>query len=193
LIPVLFGIIGGRIFCGWFCPFGTLSRLLQKLRNRFPFARSGLNVPRRRTTRWVVLISLLTAGVGFSNSFLYLSLPHLVMQQTVYDAWLLGGGGSIVGVFLGLVAAGLILGPGLYCSTVCPTGAAFNLLGRKRLARVQAVEKTRCGPKCTLCYDNCWLALDPSDFAGPDCDLCCRCFEHCPVANLEIATARGGS
>ena len=31
-LPILLAILAGRVFCGWFCPFGTLSRALAWLR-----------------------------------------------------------------------------------------------------------------------------------------------------------------
>ena len=122
---------------------------------------------------------------------LYLALPYLLLQQSVYAFWLLGGGSVIAAVFLGLVLAGLVLGPNVYCATLCPTGAALSLLGRARMAHMGIVEPDRCGSHCDLCDVGCWLQLEPaSGDAGSDCDLCARCVEVCPRTNLGIRFER---
>ncbi len=114
------------------------------------------------------------------------------MQQSVYAAWLLGGGSVVLAVFGGLVLAGLVFGPTTYCAALCPTGAALGLVAHKRVVRLQIAEPASCGPKCENCDRACWLALDPaSGDPGPDCDLCARCVQACPQQNLAIGLGRG--
>lgn len=191
LIPLLLALIGGRVFCGWLCPFGTLSRILARVREAIPGTKRYV-VPERRPVRWLVLAVAVLAGLLGVHLVLYLSLPFLLMQQSVYSAWLLGGGGAISGVFLGLVAAGLLLAPTAYCTAVCPTGAVLGLFGRARLLRVRIEAPKTCGAKCDLCDQACWLHLDPaSGDPGPDCDLCARCVPACPRTNLRVGVGRG--
>ncbi len=189
-IPVLIAMVAGRLFCGWFCPFGTLSRGLAWLTDFVPWRRR-YEIPTRRPLRFVVLALGLLAGLLGANVALYLALPHLLVQQAAYASWLLGGGGAALGLLLGLIAAGLVVGPTTYCATLCPTGAALSLIGRRRLVRLQIVQPSDCGKACRRCSTSCWLQLDPaSGDPGPDCDLCGRCEPQCPKTNLKIGIAR---
>lgn len=190
-LPLLLALIGGRVFCGWLCPFGTISRLLARVREAIPGTQRYV-VPERRPVRWLVLAVAVLAGLLGVHLVLYLSLPFLLLQQSVYSAWLLGGGGAIMGVFFGLLAAGLVLAPTAYCTAICPTGAVLGLFGRARLLRVRIESPKSCSSKCDLCDQACWLHLDPaSGDPGPDCDLCARCVPACPRTNLRVGVGRG--
>ncbi len=191
LLPVGLALVAGRVFCGWLCPFGTLSRtmegLLRALRWRIPRAR----VPTRRWLRWCVLALGASLGVAGFEVVLYLALPYVLVQQSAYGLWLLGGAGASLGWLVGLLVAGLFFGPSTYCATVCPTGAALSLLGRRRALRVTIAEPSSCGKSCRNCSRACWLSLDPaSGDPGPDCDSCGRCFSVCPHTNLRIGWLR---
>ncbi|MDH3604437.1 MAG: hypothetical protein OEU26_32935 [Candidatus Tectomicrobia bacterium] len=105
--------------------------------------------------------------------------------------WLLGGGGAVLAVLLGLLAAGVIIEPTSYCAALCPTGAALSLLGRARPVQLTIAEPLACGRRCQLCDEACWLHLDPaSGDPGPDCDLCMRCVSVCPRSNLRFKVGK---
>lgn len=187
-LVVLMALVGGRVFCGFFCPFGSLARGLTKIVGRVR-ARPLFKVPERRPLRWGLLFAALVAAFFGVHLLMYLFLPHVLLQQSLYAMWLLGGGAGVLAVFLGLVVAGLVFGPTLYCQTLCPTGAALGLIGSRRLLRV--VKEDPCPTHCDLCTRSCWLALNPAaGDPGADCDICTRCFSVCPKSNLRIGTAK---
>jgi len=189
-LPVLLALAAGRLFCGWLCPFGILSRALESLALRV----RGLpryRVPAFRPLRFVVLgAGVLGAAVGV-HALLYLSLPYLLVQHSVYALWLLGGGSAVLSVLLGLLLAGLVFGPTIYCAALCPTGATLSALGHARVVRLKVVDQPSCGTVCGMCNAACWLQLNPrSGDPGPDCDLCARCVPACPRSNLRIELSR---
>jgi ferredoxin-type protein NapH len=189
-LPVLLALVAGRVFCGWLCPFGVLARGLDRLLDLAPW-RPRYRVPRRRPLRWLVLGGAIAASLMGVHLLLYLSLPYLLLQQSVYAMWLLGGGGAVLAVLLGLLVAGVIIGPTSYCAALCPTGAALSFLGRARPMQLTIAEPSACGRRCQLCDDACWLHLDPaSGDAGPDCDLCMRCVAVCPRSNLRFKVGK---
>lgn len=186
-LPLLLALIAGRAFCGWFCPFGTLARWTEALVLRLPFRVPHFEVPSRRPVRWVVLAACVVAGVLGFESALYLALPHSVFSASVYGLWLMGGAGALLGWLVGLIAAGLLFGPTLYCASICPTGALLSLVGSRRWVRVTLSDPSACGTHCDLCARACWLHLDPaSGDPGMNCDNCARCFGVCPRVNLVV-------
>lgn len=185
-LPIALALFAGRVFCGWFCAFGTISRWLDALCARLPRYRF-LALPDRRWLRFGVLAATVTACLLGSHLLLYLLLPYLLLQQSVYAAWLLGGGSAIVGVFGGLLFAGILFGPTTYCAALCPTGTLLSIFGRLRVLRLAQPAPSACGAHCDLCDRACWLQLKPSSGnPGPDCDLCARCVSSCPRSNLVI-------
>ncbi|TPV92884.1 MAG: 4Fe-4S binding protein [Myxococcales bacterium FL481] len=191
VLPVGLALIGGRVFCGWFCPYGVLARGLEFLLERLPWQPPRFRVPERRILRATILLGTLILGIAGAQLALYLLLPHLLVQQAVYGMWLMGGGGAALGALVGLVGAGVVFGPTVYCAAVCPTGTALAAAGAARRVRLQIAEIASCGHNCDLCDRGCWLDLRPSrGTPGPDCDLCARCTEVCPKDNLVITTAR---
>ena len=187
LIPVVLALLAGRAFCGWMCPFGTLARGLQSALERLPWRIPSFMPPRRRVLRFGLLgMALLMGAMGW-QLWLYISLPHLLAQQSIYSIWLMGGGGAALGGLLAIMAVGVLFGPTVYCATVCPTGAALSLPGRHRVVRLTVVDTAKCGERCDLCDRACWLFLRPSTGEpGPDCDNCARCVEVCPSDNLRV-------
>lgn len=189
-LPVLIAILAGRVFCGWLCPFGVFARGIDHLLDRLPW-RPRWQIPAQRPLRWALLGGAIIASLLGVHLLLYLSLPYLLLQQAVYAGWLLGGGSAVLAVLLGLLVAGLLLGPTSYCAALCPTGATLSLLGRLRPLRLGMAAPSVCGAHCHLCDEACWLHLDPaSGDAGPDCDLCMRCVDACPRANLRVTLSK---
>ena len=189
LIPIALALLLGRVFCGWFCPFGWLSRGLDRLVSIAPWQHRGFELPKARPIRWIVLGAAVIGGAWGGEWFAWVFLPHILLQQTIYSVVILGGLGAVGGALLGLLGAGLVFGPTVYCATVCPTGGALGLAGRMRRARVVVPQPDACG-SCTLCHRACWLGLEPRYDAGPDCDLCTRCFTACPKAKMVVEVGR---
>jgi len=187
LLPIALALIAGRAFCGWLCPFGTLSRWLDAALSLLPF-HHRIALPRQRLLRFVLVLAAAVAGVLGFHMLLYLLLPYLLLQHAVYAGWLLGGLSAALSLLAGLLVAGVFFGPTTYCATLCPTGAALSLFGRLRWLKLTLSEPKSCGRSCSLCSRACWLQLAPAGGdPGPDCDLCARCVTACPRTNLVIS------
>ena len=187
LIPLVLALFLGRIFCGWFCPFGLLARFLDRLVSLLPFKHRGFQIPNHKPMRLALLAGAIVGGALGGEWITIAILPHVLFQTTMYGLILLGGLGAVAGVFFSLLLVGLLFGPNIYCSSICPTGAMLGFVGTKKIVNVAVLDLDICG-KCTLCHKACWLALDPAEEGGPgsDCDICSRCFSACPRDNMVI-------
>jgi ferredoxin-type protein NapH len=189
---ITLGLLGGRIFCGWFCPFGTLGRVLEGLLSRIGWAVPRVQVTDRRWFRYALLAAVVVASLLGATSAVYPLLPHFVLQQSVYALWLMGGFGAAAGALAALVIVGMVFGPTTYCTLVCPTGATLALAGRARRVHLTLIDAGDCGHGCDLCDRACWLSLTPSiGDPGPDCDVCGRCAQVCPSNNLRLRARSG--
>jgi hypothetical protein len=135
VLPMVWALFFGRIFCGWVCPFGALQDLLGKL-----------NVPRPprlpvRLRRYLVYQKFALSVLFFTA--VYLSgrgllgrvIPGALLCQidpfhTVFTFFMLGS-------FFGGVAllVGLIFLPRFFCQYLCFYGTVLSFLGRARLFR----------------------------------------------------------
>ncbi|MEZ4468903.1 MAG: 4Fe-4S binding protein [bacterium] len=150
-LPLALALLLGRVWCGWLCPFGTVSRGLDAVLERLPWRPPVLALPRRRPARWVVLAATITLGFMGLQTVAYLLLPHVILQMTGYALWL-AGSLALLGWLAGALLAGVLFGPTIFCAAVCPTGAVLGLAGRARRVRVHwptrrsAAEAARSAP-----------------------------------------------
>lgn len=138
LLPMIWSLFVGRIYCGWVCPFGALQDLLGKL-----------NVPRppafpKKVHRFLISFkyfltvafvgALILAGKGFFGRIIPASLfCQIDPFHTIYSYF-------IVGSFTGAIASlcFMVFFPRFFCKYLCFYGAVLSILGRVRLwARIR--------------------------------------------------------
>jgi NosR/NirI family nitrous oxide reductase transcriptional regulator len=183
---------GRGLFCGWVCPFGSLSELLYKIAGAIGLKRWQGQLPQH----WHDRLKWVKYGVFFGLivvSFFSMTLAEKLAEIEPFKTTFL------VGLFnrawpYTLFAGGL-LGLSLFterpfCKYLCPLGAAlampttFRWFGLKR--------KEECGP-CKACAVGCGsLAIDNSGAIDQrECMLCLDCMvmyyeEHaCPPLSSE--------
>ncbi len=186
LAVVLLTLVGGRIFCGWICPLGTLQELVarwatpRRLRERLgrnrwrPLYRTKYLVL-ALLAGWAILGSLQT-GLLDPLSLLARGLagavwPLLPVRGPVPGGWLAGA------LLAAVILASLWI-PRLFCRAFCPLGAFLGLLARFSLFRIHR-EDGRC-TACNLCVTNCQGADEPlGDHRIEECMVCLECIGDC--------------
>lgn len=187
---LFFGALGGRIVCGFLCPFGFLQDLLGKtpIKKRKHFRGDGA----LRYLKYAVLVLTLTLPLfvkltpffckylcpsgtlaGILLAFRNTELFALMGKRFVWKLSLLSG------VCIGSV---LIIRP--FCKYLCPLGAFYGLLNRVSLLRMEK-EEEKCS-SCGKCAAICPMGVNPAENPNStECIRCRACISACPNAALR--------
>ena len=195
---MLFGLVLGRVICGFLCPFG----LVQDLLHRIPAPR--LRVPKKadRALRWlkyavlalfVVLLPVFLTnkyGIGAPYFCKYIcpagilegALPLLAKNES-----LRAGLGALFSWKLGILIAVLALSVLIhrpFCKYLCPLGALYGLFNRFSLYRM-SVDGDKC-VGCGKCARVCPMDVDVTKNPNSaECIRCGRCRAECPTGAVR--------
>ena len=189
---MLFGVVLGRLICGFLCPFGWLQDLLGKLTAK------KINVPaaldkKLRYLKYGVLVIFVVLLPALATDRFGISSPFFC--QYICPAGTLGGGiplllanarlRELTGVLFGwkfilllLVLLSAVIIPRSFCRYLCPLGAFYSLFNRFSLYQM-AYDETRC-VRCEKCQTVCPMGVDVlREINSAECIRCGKCKAAC--------------
>lgn len=189
------GLLVGRAFCSWACPFGAL----QEIASTFFGRRGGVN-PRGLRLRAAKIFALLVAffiAFGLAYPILLGFLPKLLCQSVLDQVYTLSvtlnsfiaSAPSIIGSLRAFTFASFL---GLcvflrrtWCK-VCPLGTSISLFNKLALIGLK-VDRNRCDC-CSRCSSVCQMSLKPQQegLSSIDCVRCLGCYEECSRSAIGI-------
>jgi ferredoxin len=194
-------LIFPRGFCGYLCPLGTLIDfsdwlLLRRIGRKSPLGGGSW----RHTRYWLLLATLVAAGMGVLVTGFVAAIPVLVrgmafivspLQMGLTKGWYLVpryGAEEILSValFAGVLGLGLAA-PRFWCRYLCPSGAVFSVANFLRLTERQVDASCI---KCGKCVKACpFDAINP-DFStrALECTFCQTCGGACPVHAINFTS-----
>ena len=183
---VLFGVLLGRLVCGFLCPFGLLQDLLHKIPLPKLKVPKGLDRPLRYLKYAVlillVLLTFLLEEPAFCKFLCPAGLLEAGLPLTGLNPQLAGMRGTLfyvkLGVLLGIVLMSLaVFRP--FCKYLCPLGAFYGLFNGVGLYRMDVSEEkcVRCGQCAAACPMDVDVVRHPN---SPECIRCGRCLDACP-------------
>ena len=193
-VLMLFGVICGRVLCGFLCPFGFVQDLLHKIPVKKVQVPKRLDRPLRRVKYavlavLVVLLPLLAVNdYGLAPPYfckllcpagtLEGGLPLLIMNGSLRA--LAGALFRWKALVLVLVVIACLFIHRFFCRYLCPLGAIYSLFNRFALCRME-LDQARC-VGCGRCGSVCPMAVDVTrDINGPECIRCGKCAAACPT------------
>ncbi len=190
----IIGSVGGRIACGWVCPFGLLQDMLYKI----PFKK--VSMPRAFEYAKYAVLAVAVIGTAwitqepwFCKFFcpagtLEAGIPLMILNEDLRQLF-----GSLFGIKLFFLVLFLLLMMSIkrpFCRAVCPLGAFYALFNLVSILQI-CVDSEKC-IKCDACHEVCPVALRIYDAGGQSahCIRCLRCIEKCPVSAITIRAGR---
>ncbi len=191
----LFSLIGGRLWCGWICPFGSLQDLAQDIQGKrvtnpwIDRFRYGLFV------LWILMLFAFFIRAGGITSIepFYQTTNGLSVagpvELTVF----------IVILFI-ITAIALIVGRRGMCHLFCPI-SVLMIVGRKirnaiGLPAVQLTAQSENCISCGHCTKKCSQSLDvlsmveQGHMEQAECILCGACIDACPRDVIRFSFGR---
>lgn len=191
----LAGALGGRMSCGWLCPFGFLQDLLYKARVPKWTVQAG----KVGWLRYVFLIGLvfivpyITLDPWFSKlcpmGTLQGGIPVVLSTSELREqiGWLYFLKIGILAVFL----VWMLVTKRPFCRYVCPLGAIWSLFNRVSMVRltVKAQSCQACNRCRQVCPVDIYVYEDPN---AAQCIRCLECIKACPqqAIRLELSGPR---
>ena len=197
---LLFGLLLGRVICGFLCPFGLIQELLHKLPTK-KLRKSPLTRRLSRVKYAILLILVLAIPAWFALR----RLPLPAFCKYVCPAGTLEGAVLLLlhpangalramtgGLFwwkLALLAgclAACVFAYRAFCRFLCPLGALYGLLGRLALLGVR-VDPARC-TDCGACVHVC--PADIRAVGDSECVHCGACIDVCPEKAISFRAGK---
>lgn len=194
-IMSFFGIILGRIVCGWVCPFGFLQDLLYKVKVKK--IKINKNVDRGlRYLKYIILLFLVVLLPIFLVDEFGMASPYFC--KWICPAGTLEGGIPLVIkneslrasigflfdwkvflLFLTIVLSTLVYRP--FCKYICPLGAFYGVFNKVSFYQY-SIDKDKC-ISCKACTQKCKMGV--SIYKSPASSECIRCGECVKVCKMN--------
>ena len=195
---MLFGLILGRLICGFLCPFGFLQDLLYKIPLKKPAVPERLDRVGRKGKYAVLLLMVILlpafarGSTGIAPPFfckyfcpagtleagipLVLTNPALRSLTGLLFHWKV--------IVLIVIVAGSIFISRFFCRYFCPLGALYSLFNRFSFYQMN-IDREKC-VGCGTCRSVCPMDVDVvKDPNNGECIRCGKCRATCPTNALD--------
>ncbi len=192
----LYGVLFGRMICGWLCPFGLLQELAYKIKT--PKLKKSPVTRALSFLKYLILI-FFVGIVPIIYALRDVPLPAfckyicpagtiegglLLLSNKANESYFAMLGPIFTWKFLLMVSIvlGCVFVFRLFCRFLCPLGALYGLFNRFSFFGIR-VEQSKC-VHCNLCVSHC--KMDIRHVGDAECISCGECVEVCPTQAISF-------
>ena len=141
ILPILFTLFFGRVFCAGVCPFGALQEIV--------------NIKNYRLSKSVTTVLGLVPWIylTFAILFAVTNSAFIICRFDPFVGIFRFGGRFVLIIFGAVLLIASIFTGRPFCRFICPFGALLSLFARVSIFRVELTKK-QC-IKCELCHNAC--------------------------------------
>lgn len=198
---IIFIIIFNKLWCGWFCPFGTFQDGVSFIRKKIGIREVKFSERTKYLLmpfKYILLVLFLSAPIIFALGFKVES-PLFCKICPVKSILNLFGGNALnlsiwfpsdtmasilTCIITGITLTGIFFRKRLFC-LFCPIAAFINIFNKFSLLQIKKNVNTctacgNCWQKCPMDIKEVYLEREKGSVLPKDCIFCLRCIETCP-------------
>lgn len=187
-ILFLYGLMFGRMICGWFCPFGLFQDLLHKIKT--PKLKKSVITRTLSYLKYIILVLFvfIFAGFGIFPAFCKYICPAGLLEAgfgllpTSSDLLnMLGPLFTWKFVLFVSCVVFCIFAYRAFCRFICPLGAIYSLFNKISFFGIK-LNKDKC-THCGKCINKC--KVDIKHVGDHECISCGECIDVCPTKAIS--------
>lgn len=190
---MLFGIIFGRLICGFMCPFGFFQDLLYKIKVHKKTVPKKVDMILRHLKYLILIFFVVLMPLFLTNQFglgapyfcklicpvgtLEGGIPLLMKNEALRNAiGFLFNWKMLILIVVSLLSM-FICRP--FCKYICPLGAFYALFNKVSFYQM-SVDKEKC-TNCKICEKQCPMNVEiTKNINSGECIRCSQCKNACP-------------
>ena len=193
---LLFGVIFGRLICGFLCPFGLIQELLYKI----PTPKLKKNGVTQKLSYlkyiilivFVIILPLMFAYPGFCKFICPAGTLEAGIPLSVYDEQIAAMRGALFNwktAVLAVTLIGVIFVYRGFCRFICPLGAIYSFFNKILILGV-TMDENKCSG-CGRCIREC--KMDIKKVGDKECISCGECIDLCSEKAIRWKTKKEGN
>jgi ferredoxin-type protein NapH len=189
-VLLIWGLVGGRSFCAWVCPYHLLAEIAEVLHLKLVKRRLVKDHTLHRSTRTVLYV--IFAALAFTTGYTVFETINPV--GILSRAFTYGASLALVWVAI-LLLIEVFYSRRFWCRYICPIGLTYGFAGALSPVKVvynlePCLHEGKCLEVCmvphVLSTTRMGYAADAKNDIGADCTRCGMCVEVCPTKALTF-------